>query len=419
QFICFLIFGIYAYGQRPEPAPVQTTPIIIHGGTIHTGTGEVLQDKQILIENGKITNIGSISTPSNAEVIDATGKHIYPGFILVNNTMGLVEVASNNATVDFREANDFTPEVRTLIAFNTDSHVIPTVRTNGILLSQPVMKLGILTGTSSIMNLDAWNWEDGVVAQDNGLHLIWPSNRDYDDPKRDKEAKEKRIDDLNKIKSLFQRAKVYQGTGVKDFKLKAINPIFKGSKKLFIEIPGAEEGLEALFFVQELEIPSVVLIGSENLEPILDRIKNANIPLIIHRPHSLPHMASTSPNLPYKFAKIVNDKGILYGLDYSGDMEYHGGRNLPFVAGTTVTYGVEKEKAIQSISYNLAKILGIDDKYGSIEKGKSATLFISEGDALDPLTNNVVHALIDGRKIDLNNQQKTLYKRYKMKYESN
>ncbi|MXV37406.1 amidohydrolase family protein [Flavobacteriaceae bacterium Ap0902] len=411
----FYLLGILTFAQRPKPAPHQSRPIVIQGATIHTGTGEVLNNANLIFKDGIITGFGK-EIPANAEIINAVGKHVYPGFILVNNTLGLVEIAATNATVDFKEANNFTPEVRTLIAFNTDSHIIPTIRTNGVLLTQPVMKQGILTGTSSVMNLDAWNWEDAVVAKDNGLHLFWPRDRDYIDPKREKEAKEQREKNIRKINNLFKRAKAYKNPEIKDFKLESIAPIFTGNKKLYIQIPGADEGLEVLSFIDQLEIPEVVWIGGSSLLPILDHIKNADIPLIIHRPHSLPHDASSSPNLSYEFAKLVHDKGILYGLDYSGDMEYHGGRNLPFVAGTTVAYGIDKEVAIQSISYNLAKILGIDKKYGSLEKGKSATLFISEGDALDALSNEVTHAFIDGRKIDLNNQQKELYNRYKEKY---
>ena len=90
-----------------------------------------------------------------------------------------------------------------------------------------------------------------------------------------------------------------------------------------------------------------------------------------------------------------------------------GARNLSFTAGTTVAYGQEYEKAVQSITLNTAKILKIDHLVGSISKGKNACFFISNGDALDMTTNNVQRAFINGKEIDLNNHQKELYRKYK------
>jgi hypothetical protein len=416
-FTLYILVSAMVLAQRPNPAPAQKNPIAITNATIHTATGTVLNNASIVFENGKITQING-SIPSNAEVINAQNKHVYPGFILVNNTLGLVEISATNATVDYREANDISPEVRSLISFNTDSHVIPVIRSNGVLLTQPVLKHGTLSCTSSIMQLDAWNWEDAVVATDNVLHLSWPEIFRIDDEKRNKEFQTRRTGKIKELTSLFQRAQQYDNQQVKDYKLNAIKPVFE-NRKLFVEVSGANETLEVIAWANKLNLKNVVLIGESNLVGVLDDIKKSNFPLIIKRVHSLPVNSSDSPRLPYEFAKLVQDKGILYGLDYSGDMEYQNSRNLPFLAGTTVAYGVEKEKALQSITINLAKMLGIDKNYGTLEVGKSATLFISEGDALDQLTNNVTEAFIEGRKINLDNQQKELYKTYQEKYRLN
>ena len=416
-FTLYILVSAMVLAQRPNPVPAQKNPIAITNATIHTATGTVLNNASLVFENGKITQING-SIPSNAEVINAQNKHVYPGFILVNNTLGLVEISATNATVDYREANDISPEVRSLISFNTDSHVIPVIRSNGVLLTQPVLKHGTLSCTSSIMQLDAWNWEDAVVATDNVLHLSWPEIFRIDDEKRNKEFQTRRTEKIKELTSLFQRAQQYDNQQVKDYKLNAIKPVFE-NRKLFVEVAGANETLEVIAWANKLNLKNVVLIGESNLVGVLDDIKKSNFPLIIKRVHSLPVNSSDSPRLPYEFAKLVQDKGILYGLDYSGDMEYQNSRNLPFLAGTTVAYGVEKEKALQSITINLAKMLGIDKNYGTLEVGKSATLFISEGDALDQLTNNVTEAFIEGRKINLDNQQKELYKTYQEKYRLN
>ena len=372
-FTLYILVSAMVLAQRPNPAPAQKNPIAITNATIHTATGTVLNNASIVFENGKITQING-SIPSNAEVINAQNKHVYPGFILVNNTLGLVEISATNATVDYREANDISPEVRSLISFNTDSHVIPVIRSNGVLLTQPVLKHGTLSCTSSIMQLDAWNWEDAVVATDNVLHLSWPEIFRIDDEKRNKEFQTRRTEKIKELTSLFQRAQQYDNQQVKDYKLNAIKPVFE-NRKLFVEVAGANETLEVIAWANKLNLKNVVLIGESNLVGVLDDIKKSNFPLIIKRVHSLPVYSSDSPRLPYEFAKLVQDKGILYGLDYSGDMEYQNSRNLPFLAGTTVAYGVEKEKALQSITINLAKMLGIDKNYGTLEVGKSATLY--------------------------------------------
>jgi len=109
------------------------------------------------------------------------------------------------------------------------------------------------------------------------------------------------------------------------------------------------------------------------------------------------------------------DAGILTALSYPGSMS---SRNLAFTAGTTVAYGNDVTEALSMITLNAAKILGIDDKYGSLEIGKSATFFISDGDALDMRSNLIKEAYIDGRQIELNTRQQELYQRYKYKYQN-
>jgi imidazolonepropionase-like amidohydrolase len=140
------------------------------------------------------------------------------------------------------------------------------------------------------------------------------------------------------------------------------------------------------------------------------------VPVMVQRLHELPRFAEDDVDLTYKLPKLLDDAGVMFCLQNAGDMERMGTRNMPFYAGTAVAYGLDYEKAVAALSLNTAKILGIDDRYGSLEKGKSATLFISEGDALDMLGNKVVQAFIDGREIDLTNRQLQLYLKYQGKY---
>ena len=416
--IIFLVDTSLVWAQRPVPAPKQQGKIAIVGAKIHVGNGEVIENGTVVFDNGKITAVGKEANVDGAEIIKVEGKHLYPAFISVNNQLGLVETESVKATVDFREQGDFNPEVRTLVAFNTDSHVIPTIRTNGILYTQPVLKGGVLNGTSSIMNLDGWNWEDAVLAKDNVLHIEWPADRSTERSTWEDEKEQSRGEKLKNMETYFKRAKKYKKGGEKDFKLEAIAEVYQEIKPVFIKVSGAKEALEVIQFFKENEIENGVILGDESLVLVLDEIAESGVGLILERLHKLPYQVDAVPNATYGFAKKVADKNILFGLDYSGDMEYMGVRNLPFVAGTAVAHGLDYEQAVGAISLNLAKLLKVDDKIGSIEVGKNASFFISDGDALDPLTNNVIYAFIDGRSISLNNKQKELYQQYKKKYEN-
>ncbi len=175
---------------------------------------------------------------------------------------------------------------------------------------------------------------------------------------------------------------------------------------------------EAIQLKKELGIKKMVLVGAADAYLIADEIKANNIAVIVERVHSLPTKAEDDIDLPYKLPYLLSKAGVLVCLNNEGDMEQAGVRNLPFYAGTAATYGMSKEEALQAITLNTAKILGIDATCGSIEVGKDATIFLSTGDALDIRTNNVTMAMIKGKSVDLNNRQKDLYNTYKTKYSS-
>tara|TARA_B110000444_G_C18620012_1_gene491711 strand:+ start:47 stop:571 length:525 start_codon:yes stop_codon:yes gene_type:complete len=171
--------------------------------------------------------------------------------------------------------------------------------------------------------------------------------------------------------------------------------------------------LDAISFTNEFSITKIVIVGAEDALKIVDELKENNISLILNRIHRLPNKVGSPVDEPFTQPAKLQQAGILFCLSYAGEMEAMGARNLPFSAGTAVAYGLEYEKAISSISLNTAKILGIDNYCGSIEKGKDATFFISSGDALDMRTNNVEKAYIQGVVVDLNNHQKELFEKYK------
>jgi len=421
---------IQTSAQSPVVAPAQKKPVMLTGGTIHTGTGEVIENGVIAFTGGKITWIGKAADnrldKSGYEVIDVTGKHVYPGLIFPNTTIGLTEIGSGvDVANDTRELGDLNPNVRAIAAYNTDSHVIPVIRSNGILLAQIVPQGTLLPGTASVVQLDAWNWKDAAYRMDNGLMLGWPrksamtgrggaaflaqmsaaGSNTYD---KNVELLEKIFTDAVAYSALEKPVDV-------NLRLESMKGLFDGNKTLFITSSEAKGIMEAISFAKRYGVKKIVLVGAnETAWGVKDFLKENNIQVLLANPLSLPMYDYSDVRLPFKLAAMFSKEGILVGLTYSS--QAYG--NLPFAAGQTVAYGLTKEEALQTVTLNTAKILGIDDITGSLETGKDANIVVSTGDILDMMTNNIEYAFITGRNISLDNKHKQLYRRFQAKYDN-
>lgn len=425
HIIAFFV-GLSVSAQQ-TPAPKQTGSILITGATAHVGNGTVIANSAIGFREGKITYAGpqsGVSPSDYDEVIDAGGKHVYPGFIAANSTLGLVEVDAVRASNDQSDTGELIPHVRSLIAYNAESKVTESCRPNGILMAQVAPRGGLISGTSSVVQLDAWNWEDAAIKTDDGIHMHWPStfrssgwsfsgpsefkpNKDYDK-------------DVTKLREFLSGARTYlKGKrSPKNLPFEAVKGLFDGSQKLYINADGSKEIVDAVNFAKDIGVQKVVIVGGHEAHKVADLLVKNDIPVVLSRPHRLPSGEDSDIKQPFMLAKQLADKGVLTGLEMSGAMERMNTRNLPFYAGTFAAYGLDKEKAVQMITGNNAKILGIDDFAGTLETGKDATLFISEGDALDMRTNILSRAFVQGREISLESHQTKLWKRYMNKYET-
>lgn len=412
------------------PAKPQKGTIYIKNATIHVGNGKVIENGTIKIKDGKIEEVGTnLPVPADdASVYDVKGKHVYPGLILPTSSLGLVEISANRATTDVREIGDLNPNVRAIVAYNTDSRVINTLRSNGILLANVVPQGSLLTGSSSVVQLDAWNWEDAAYKTDAGIHLNLPSlmarsggfrgggfgagpSASQTDPVKEG------LEQIEKVKVFFREAKAYQAEGKHEetnLKFEAVKGLFEKKQKLYVNANTVKQILVALDFVKEFGVDMVIVGGSDSYQ-VADLLKKHNVSVILQQPHSLPTATDDDVDQPYKTAAALQKAGVLFSL--SDDDSQTRGRNLPFNAGTAAAYGLTKEEALAAITLNAAKIMGVADKTGSIEAGKDANIVVSEGDILDMRTSNVTDAFIQGRKIDLTDKHKLLNERFEQKYE--
>lgn len=415
------------FSQVPSPIQQKHKTILLQNGFAHIGTGEVITTASIGIAEGKILFVKNTLTYELVKsewdtIIDLNGQHVYPGFIAPNVTAGLTEIDAVRATRDFNETGEYNPNVRALIAYNTDSKILYTIRTNGVLVTQATPRGGIISGTSAIMALDGWNWEDAVYKADDGIHLNWPekynrygwwaepggnnSNENYERVK-------------NEIWDFCERAKAYineKFPDETDLKLEAMRRIFNGDQRLFIHVDFAPEMNDVIDFSRHFEIKFPVIVGGYDAPMIADRLKENHFSIVLNRPHSLPEFEDDFMSAYYELPFKLKEAGLLFCISTAGDMEVMNTRNLPFLAGTARAYGLSEEDAIAAVSLNAAKIVGIDERLGSLEPGKDATFFVSQGDALDMRTNNVTMAMIRGNYLDLSNHQKELYEKYCKKY---
>lgn len=407
--------------QSPAPGAAQEKGILIINGTAHIGNGKTISSAAILLENGKITSISSSSDfngdQSQYEVVDANGQHVYPGFILPNTDLGLREVSAVRATVDADETGDLNPNIRSISSYNTDSELIPTLRFTGILAAQITPQGGTISGTSSVVHLDAWNWEDAIIKQDEGIHIFWPAKKlspRWWMGETKLRLNEKYDQSIADLEALLNNATVYaQSKKETNLKLEALQGLLDGSKKLFLHVNKANAIVKSVEFAKSFGIKEIVLVGANDVMYVKDYVKENNLSIILDDIHRLPSRLGEDVDLPYRLPKLLSDEGIKFCLSYSGVAN---SRNLPFFAGTSVAYGMDKEAALRSISLDAAEILGVSSSLGSLEKGKDATLFISNGDALDMKSNIISNIWVQGRKVTLEALQQRLYKKYKKKY---
>ncbi|HVM89022.1 MAG TPA: amidohydrolase family protein [Puia sp.] len=396
-----------------SPAPQQNSAIALVHGTVHVGNGEVIEDGLVIFSKGKITAVRKYTPVADAKMIDCSGKQVYPGLISPVSNLGLDEISAVRSTHDDFELGDINPNIRSAIAYNTDSKVINNVRSNGILLANIVPQGGIISGSTSVMQLDAWNWEDALYKADGGIYFNMPNLIRFStegDPVKDG------MDKIEDVRTFFRQAKAYLDEPKHEhvnLKFEAVKKLFTKEQTFFVNCDLIREMTMAISFAKEFGFKTVVVGGYDSWK-IADYLKQNNVAVILNQVFSLPAVQDDDIDMSYKTPYLLQQAGVLYCI--SDPNENNRYRNLAFNGGVATCYGLSKEQALQAITLNAAKILGIENRTGSIEIGKDANIVVSDGDILDIRTNNISTAFIQGRQINLDNKQKQLFKKYMDKY---
>ena len=426
-----IIISTFISASDQIPGPPQSHPILLKNGVIHTISNGVIQGS-ILFDNGKITHVGEFIAPQvGTEVIDLEGKHVYPGFIAAVSGIGLVEINAVDVTNDHSERGDFNPNVRANVAYNPDSEIIPTTRSNGVLIANVVPASGLVSGQSSIMMMDGWTWENATLSHPSGLHINWPQmgtrtrgrfGRSVPIKKQIERRNKslKALDDMMKESRAYARLRQTKSRSAEnyhneDLRLESMIPYVQGKLPIYVHANEVRQ-IEAAVHWSKRQDVNIIIVGGKDAWRTTNLLRKNKVPVIYEGVTALPNRRFEDYDQAYKGPALLHEAGVQFCIASSGSA---GGayrvRNLPNQAAMAAAYGLPKDEALRSITLSAAEILGIDKQLGSLESGKDATLFISNGDALEIRT-NVLQAYIQGRKVDMGDRHKMLFHKYQEKY---
>jgi len=404
-------------------AVLSAETIALVGGTVHPVSGPDIPKGTVVIADGKIAAVGAnVSVPAGAKVVDVSGKHVYPSLLPAATNLGLVEIAAARATVDFAEMGDVNPEARADVAMNFDSELLPVTRSAGVLVAGVTPTGGIVSGTGAAMKLDGWTREDAALRAPALVVVTWPDLSIDRSPlaRFSVRIQEKRRDEaLAKLKDVFGEARAYgaarsaegkPGVPRHDFdpRLEALLPAIEGKIPVLVFADRLAQIRGALAWAKSEKL-KIVIGGGRDAWRAASELAAAGVPVLLDPVIGLPTRSDEPYDAPYAAPGILSKAGVRVAIT-EGDSQFV--RNLAHHASVAMAYGMPRGKALEAITLEPARILGVADSVGSIEPGKDATLFVSDRDVLD-FRYNVLAAYVDGRPLDLSDRHKRLYERYR------
>ncbi len=431
-FLALVFSASLAHASNLVPAARQKKPLLLTGGMVVTVSGVTHDKADVLIVDGKIAQIApTIAAPAGADVIDVKGKRVYPGFIAAQTVLGLVEISGARQTVDSAETGALNPNARTQTALNPDSELLPVARANGILtaLSVPAEKASgaargqLIAGTSTLIRLDGWTYEDLTLRAAVGMHVYWPGmrlNRDSKNAKllsaqqKDVDGELRTLDDAFTLARGYARSKAAGRAGFEtDIRWEAMVPVVKGEQRVFVHADEQKQIRAALVFAKKHDL-KIVLVGGLDAWRVAAELKAANVPVIVGGTQRLPLRRDDDYEAPYANPARLHAAGVKFCIagGQSGASEVGNERNVPYYAARAAAHGLPREVALRAVTLGAAEVLGVEAELGSLDVGKRATLMVTDGDPLE-IPTQVELAFIDGAQIDLRSRHTQLYEKYR------
>ncbi len=420
--ILWTLAAATAEAQVRMTVPPQSEPVALQGATIHTVTSGVIENGTILFENGVITAVGvDVEIPDGARVVDATGKHVYPGLIDAYSTVGIAEIGAVDVSNDVNELGDFNPNVRADVAVNAESRHIGTTRSAGVLTTLTTPDGGLVSGMSSALALEGWSWEEMSMQSAAALNVNWPNPN----PRRfrgfggfrfgqQREPPPSYEEQVEQLKDFFAEARAYRdavaaGEEVRsDSRYLAMMPVFDGELPVVVAADGAAQISDAVTWAQDENL-RIVIRGGRDAIHVADRLAAEDIPVILTSTMAAPGRAHEGYDGAYSMPARLHEAGVRFAISGGSGSLYT--NRLPFEAGVAVAFGLPEEEALKAVTINPAEFMGLDDRIGSLEPGKQATFLITTGTPLD-MTTDIEQAYIQGRELDMTDIQKFFFEKY-------
>lgn len=412
--------------EAQTPAPAQNGPIALVGGTIHTITSGVVENGTIVFEDGVIIAVGrDVPIPAGARRIDISGKEVYPGLIDAYSAMGLFEIGGFGQTIDLNELGRVNPNVRAEVAFNPESRHIGVARSNGVLVTVSSPEGGLVSGLAAAMMLDGWTWEQMTLRSGAGLVVNWPSAapprwgagaRRQEDPER-RYARE-----LRELREVFASARAYRtaqqaasnGSARQrdtDSRWEAMIPVLEGRVPVIVSADELRQIQDAVTWAEE-EGVRLVIRGGRDAGYVAEHLASKQIPVLVTSVLNSPSRSWEPYDAEYSLPRRLHEAGVRFAITGGSSAAY--ANRLPYEAGAAVAFGLPADAALRSVTLHPAQVLGIDDRVGSLEPGKDATLIITTGNPLE-YASVVEQAFIEGRQIDMMDAHRQFFEKYSEK----
>ena len=417
-------------------APPQPLPVVLQNAVLHTVTGGIVLGGTLWFFDGQIRGVlpagETPKFPNDQQpiVLDLEGKHVFPGMIAGNSSLGLVELGMVRQSVDSDELGEMSPETLAMVAVNPDSALLPVARANGVLAAVTFPVGGLLPGRASALQLDGWTNADLAVKADAGPVVVWPAQASGGERGRrgsrpggpgaaaaveggdaTKKARA-RIDDAFLAARAWLTAWTADTTLPIDIRHQALAPAVRREAPVFVLADDLEQIESAVLWARDREL-RIVIVGGRDAASCAALLRERKVPVVVTGVHRLPRRDDSAYDEPFTLPARLSQLGVTFCIASGGDASNE--RNLPYHAATAAAFGLDREKAFAAVTHDAAVVFGIDDRLGSLAVGKDATLFVADGHPFD-LATKIELAFVRGRQVDLRSKHTELAKKYRERY---
>lgn len=410
------------------PPGLSAQAIAIRGGTVHTLAGPAIENGTVVIQDGKIAAVGAgLAVPAGAQVIDASGLHVYPGLFDAVTRLGLTEIGAVDVTGDMQELGEFNPHLLAATAVHPASEHIPVTRANGIThaVATPQPRPAGLGGQATLIDLDGWTIEEMQVTPSVGFVLAWPRLSAFGGfgfgggfgggaaPRPFREIRRQYDDHVRRLDGWIEAARRYDAavkareTIPRDLKLEALARAARGELPILVAVDTEREIKDAVAWAERQKV-RIVILGGNQAYRVRTLLADKHVPVILGPSQSVPG-ADAGYDERYAAPGLLHQAGITFAIATFNSAD---SRTLPYEAGSAVSFGLSQDEALKAVTLYPAQILGVADRLGTIEPGKLANVIVTDGDPLEIRT-QIKHVVIAGRDVSLDNKHLQLYTRYR------